>query len=509
MTGQPILIRPQPGIQRDGTLLDATGWVDGRWTRFQRGLPRKMRGVRSMTNDMSGIVRGIEIYSRGGERIVHAGSPAAVDTLLIDRFGNASASYPRTPATLANHIDNMWSFDTIYDPIINNSAAIIAHVAPNAIDIDSDDPGTIYYGPVGGAGALAPLVTAPPVSGGVLSLHPYLLAFGSNGYVAATIPNNPDGFLGVGSFEGNVTDQKIVYGHSFRGGGQSPSGLLWSLNALIRVSYSGGAAIWAFDTISDQISIMSSRAVTEADGMFFWMGTDKFFVFNGVVRELPNENNVNDVFDNINYAYRQRAFSFRNSRWGEIWWCYPRGNATECTHAVVYNYRENSWYDTELLSPRSCGVAVDVFPYPILGGVDQITASGKYKLWQHEVGVDEIDGNLIKPIRAYIESSPVSLLLGEQPGVQHANIQLLEPDFLQTGDMKLYVTGRMNGHAPDVTGEVHTIYPPPQPGDKQIVRLRETRRQMRLIFESNTVGGDFQFGKVFAHIEPTDGRIST
>lgn len=510
MTGMPTLVRPEPGIQRDGTMLDATGWVDGRWVRFQRGLPRKMRGYRSISDDINGIPRGMTMHARDGDRIMHIGSQAALEGVVVDRNNNASSSYNRTPATLANSPDNIWSFQTMYDPIINNDARIIAHVAPNLTDIDSDTPGTIYYGPVEGTGPLLPGVTAPPVSGGILALHPYLLAYGSHGFVAVSAPNNPDDFVGVNALaQAYVTDQKIVYGAPFRGGGQSPAGLLWSLNALIRVSYAGGTIKWAFDTVSDQISIMSSRSVIESDGVFYWMGTDKFFVFNGVVRELPNDNCSNWLFDNLNYAHRQKVFAFRNSRWGEIWWCYPRGNATECTHAVIFNYRENSWYDTELPAPRSSSIPVDVYPYPILGGTEIVSGSSTFKLWQHEIGLDEIDGGDINPIKSYIESAPISMLLSQQPDVRALNTQIIEPDFVQKGDLTLTVTGRANAHAPDVTSEQHIIFEPGQSGDKQVVRLRETRRQMRFIFESNAIGGDFQFGKVFAHIEPTDARITT
>ena len=507
MTGNPILIRPQPGIQRDGTMLDATGWVDGQWVRFQRGLPRKMRGFRTMSKDMAGIPRGIDTYSRNGDNYVHVGSQANLQQVIVDRDGNAASATDRTPATLANSPANVWQFDQMYDSIINNNARLIAHVAPNLTDIDSDDPGQIYYNDLFSPAALVAGVTSPPVSGGIVVLHPYLMAYGSNGFVAATIPNNPDDFLGAGSFEGNVTDQKIVTGSAFRGGGDSPSGLLWSLNSLIRVSY-GGVTIWRFDSMSDQISIMSSRATCEASGIHYWMGIDRFFAFNGTVMDLPNNNSTNWVFDNINMSQRQKVFTFRNSRWGEIWWCFPFGSATECTHAVIYNYRENIWFDTKLPSPRSSATSPEVYPYPVMGGVDLVTATSTFKIFAHEYGVDEIDDNVIKPISSYIESAPISLLLAEQPQNKAVNVQIIEPDFIQTGDIKMTVTGRATAHAADFVSEEHIIKEPSQDANGQIVRLKETRRQMRFRFESNEIGGDFQFGRVYAHIEPTDGRIA-
>ena len=39
MATQPVRILSAPGIKRDGTMLEGEGYVDGRWVRFDRGLP--------------------------------------------------------------------------------------------------------------------------------------------------------------------------------------------------------------------------------------------------------------------------------------------------------------------------------------------------------------------------------------------------------------------------------------------------------------------------------------
>ena len=93
---------------------------------------------------------------------------------------------------------------------------------------------------------------------------------------------------------------------------------------------------------------MSARSVIEYDGVFFWAANNRFMMYNGVVREVPNSRNLNFFFDNIRPHNQGKCFGFANPRWGEIWWCFPYGNATECTHAVVLNVRENDWVDTEL-----------------------------------------------------------------------------------------------------------------------------------------------------------------
>ena len=150
---------------------------------------------------------------------------------------------------------------------------------------------------------------------------------------------------------------KIVQGLPVRGGSNAPSGLFWSLDSLIRVSYNpttinvGTTSVtqfWRYDIISSQSSILSSQCVIEYDGIYYWVGVDRFLLYNGVVKEIPNDMNQNYFFDNLNYAQRQKVWATKVPRYGEIWWFYPRGDATECTDAIIYNVREQCWYDAEI-----------------------------------------------------------------------------------------------------------------------------------------------------------------
>jgi len=162
-----------------------------------------------------------------------------------------------------------------------------------------------------------------------------------------------------------------VQGLPVRGGSNAPSGLFWSLDSLIRVSYIGGAGTppqyWRYDIISSQSSILSSQSAIEYDGVYYWCGVDRFLMYNGVVKEIPNNMNQNYFFDNLNYSQRQKVWATKVPRFGEVWWFYPRGDATECTDAIVYNTRENTWYDAgqALGARRSAGYFSQVFRFPV------------------------------------------------------------------------------------------------------------------------------------------------
>jgi hypothetical protein len=112
---------------------------------------------------------------------------------------------------------------------------------------------------------------------------------------------------------------------------------------------------------------MSSSSVVEMDGTFYWMGVDRFYVYNGQVAVLANDKNVNWLFNNLNYQYRQKVWATKVPRYNEIWFFYPRGTATECTDAIIYNVKDKIWYDAGSAdgAQRSSGWTTEIFPTPI------------------------------------------------------------------------------------------------------------------------------------------------
>ena len=430
------------------------------------------------------------------------------------------------------------------------------------------------------------------VSGGVVSLHPYLFVYGNNGLIKNCSAGNSNDWVSADANETNVATSKIVQGLPVRGGSNAPSGLFWSLDSLIRVSYIGGTGTppqyWRYDIISSQSSILSSQSVIEYDGIYYWCGVDRFLLYNGVVKEIPNNMNQNYFFDNLNYAQRQKVYATKVPRFGEIWWFYPRGNATECTDAIIYNIRENTWYDAgeALGARRSAGYFSQVFHYPInaewtinaVGGISlfNITNAGSgyddgtynyvpltggtgnsaiatvvisggvitsividahgydytvgdflsadlpsgtgfeievtylmdyVSLWQHEFGVDRLRGAEFTAIESYFETNDLGWVSGgpSQPSLMGNNkwirLERVEPDFLQDGEMELYVTGRPFAQTDDQTSDPYLFDP-----NTGKIDMREQRREMRLKFRSNVAGGNYQVGKVLLDADIGDTR---
>jgi hypothetical protein len=451
-----------PGIKRDGTTFESREFTDGTWTRFQRGVPRKMGGYRQMFRDPNGIPRGIISNSYNALNYIFTGNATTLDAFTTGtNLGVGSGPFPakimvgysefalvstatpnfvvagdqttlfptgakvvfdQTPGStvytvssssytspnttvilttafagsptsvwLANtyyqpDADNLWQFDIQYNPQ-GGALQVIAHPGRNLSNIDSGVETQVLAGNIlPGAGnvwefyGLADSEGANPtyapitVDGGVCVLYPFIFVYGSNGFIAnnhvdATYEDqNFNDWNGALANRVNMAAGKIVKGIPVRGGTQSPSGLFWATDSLIRVSFTNDPTqYWRYDILSSQISIMSSSSVVEMDGIYYWMGVDRFYQYNGSVSVVPNDKNVNWLFDNLNFDQRQKVWATKVPRYNEIWFFYPRGTATECTDAIVYNVKDKLWYDAGEAegARRSCGYTTEVFPTPI------------------------------------------------------------------------------------------------------------------------------------------------
>ena len=430
------------------------------------------------------------------------------------------------------------------------------------------------------------------VSGGVVTLHPYVFVYGNDGLIKNCSAGNVNDWVSADANEVSVATGKIVQGLPVRGGSNAPSGLFWSLDSLIRVSYIGGAGsppqFWRYDLISSQSSILSSQSVIEYDGVYYWCGVDRFLLYNGVVKEIPNNFNQNYFFDNLNYAQREKVWVTKVPRFGEIWWFYPSGTATECNNAVIYNTRENVWYDAGFAvgAQRSAGFFSQIFQFPVssdwnvnatggvltatitnagagytngtynntpltggagTGATANITVAGNVvtavvinghginyavgntlsaaiaggagfvltvttlmsfvSLYQNEIGTDKVSGALSTAIESYFETNDLGLVSGgpSQPSPIGENrwlrLERVEPDFIQSGNMDLYVTGRPFAQIADETTGPYTFGP-----STGKIDMREQRRELRLKFISNVAGGNYQVGKVLLDADVGDSR---
>jgi len=128
-------------------------------------------------------------------------------------------------------------------------------------------------------------------------------------------------------------------------------------------------------------------------------------------------------------------------------------------------------------------------------------------LWQHETGVDAVKGANVEAIESYFETNDLGIVAGgpSQPSMVGENkwlrVDRIEPDFVQSGQMSVQITGRPFAQAQDVTSDPYYFDP-----DTGKVDMREQRREIRLIFTSNVQGGNYQLGRLLLNAEIGDTR---
>jgi hypothetical protein len=182
--------------------------------------------------------------------------------------------------------------------------------------------------------------------------------------------------------------------------------LVWTDAALYSMQYLGFPLVWGFNILSDNISIASPNAMATATGAVFWMGTDKFYVYDGRVNTLPCSVRT-FVYDDINRNQFAQCFAGTNEGYTEIWWFYCSSGSNVIDRYVIYNYGERVWYYGTLTRTAWLDTSLRDFP---------IATTGNNLLVNHESGVDDGSTNPPSPISSYIQSSDFDIGDGHNYG---------------------------------------------------------------------------------------------
>ena len=472
----------KPGIKRDGSTFQPEYCTDGQWVRFHHGKIKKMGGLLNAC-PISETRRGnyIKCFPTGdGKTTVYIGQSQGISILTLDEdfnpislvknafefkepFGpedpnTVDASWQKTIVQSATIIHNgvqhiAFLCSLIGNDINQNSSSLFLSTKPGPYEIKLLDNNTIGID--------------SNINGGLCYASPYLFIYGSNGVVQYSRNEDPFNFKGGDSGKLKISSDKVIYGVPIRGGSNSPSLLFWTLSSVVRVINTGTDKVeFQIDTISNSSSIISTRSVVEYDGLFFWPGTDRFYVYNGVVQEMVNNINFDYFFDNVDLRYRQRIFGVRQPKYGEIWWFYPEKLDAPgrdetipegtITRAIIYNKKENSWYDTKITGDAGCYYEekgkVLTYGLPFVVPTEEFYEDldhaivPYYGVWVHDTGTTQIirsenpvRGEIINvPIPAYIVTPTISRAAFNQSeqggqGVDRwVSVERFEPDFVMS-----------------------------------------------------------------------------
>ena len=278
-------------------------------------------------------------------------------------------------------------------------------------------------------------------------------------------------------------------------------------SSIYSLQYLGaGAGVWGAQILGDNISIASQNACSLASGVVYWMGMDKFYMYDGRVQTLKCDLRKY-VFQDINTEQFGQVISGTNEGFNEVWWFYPSLNSTTNDRYVVYNYREQVWYYGTMA--RTAWLDSGLRDYPLAATYSQ-------NLVNHEVGVDDNETGTPVAIEAYVSSSEFDIDDGHNfgfvwrmlPDITFNGSTVESPNALFTL-IPLKNSGSGYTDPQSVGGESYatvtrTATIPVEAFTGQVY-TRVRGRQMVLKVESDGLGTAWQLGAPRIDIRP-DGR---
>lgn len=285
--------------------------------------------------------------------------------------------------------------------------------------------------------------------------------------------------------------------------------LVWTDIALYSLQYQGPPTVWGAQLVGDNISIINQNAVSYAAGAAFWMGVDKFYVYNGNIDTLKCDLRQY-IFNDINRDQTDQIFSGTNEGFNEVWWFYCSADSSVVNRYVIYNYAEKIWYHGSL--GRTAWLDSGIRDYPL-------GATYSYNLVDHEKGVDNNETGTPVAINAYIESAETDVGDGDRlmfvkrviPDLTFRDSTAMSPagtitlrPLLNSGSGYLSPAS-MGGTSSNADATVTRTATVPIEQYTQQVYTRLRCRQLTMKFESDALGVQWQLGSMRLDVK-LDGK---
>ena len=283
--------------------------------------------------------------------------------------------------------------------------------------------------------------------------------------------------------------------------------LVWSDSSLYSLQYVGaGSGVWGATIVGENISIASQNAVAYTNGVAYWMGKDKFYMYDGRTKPLSCDLRKH-VFTDFNTDQYTQVFAGGNEAFHEVWWFYCSSSSDAIDRYVVYNFLEDIWYYGSMA--RTAWLDSGLRSYPLATTYNSV-------LVDHENGIDDNETGTTAAISAYITSSDFDL----DDGHKFMLISRMMPDVSFEGStanspavaMTLYPhassgSGRNSpvSESGTNTGTITRTATSPVEAYTDQIHTRVRGRQLSVKIESSATGVQWQLGAPRLDMRP-DGR---
>ena len=257
--------------------------------------------------------------------------------------------------------------------------------------------------------------------------------------------------------------------------------LIFTDEAVYGMSFVGAPFIFSFRLLATGTGAGGKNVVGDADGTVYWMGKNRFFKYDGVIKELPCSVQY-FVFNRIQEDYIDKTVIGHNRKFKEIIWFYVSTSNTAGTtnpepdSYVTYNYQENVWAVGTLnrtVWHDSFGARTVPFAFDETG-----------ILYDHETGTSDNGSDM----NAFIESSPMEITSG---GNELFMVDKVVPDVTLTSDTSLFLElkSKKYPNATEVTKGPFTIS-----STTTKLSTRAKGRQIAVKLSSTGKNDDWAFG---------------
>ena len=510
----------QPGILKDGTLFQEAYCTDGEWVRFQRGRVQKMGGQLALTNAGFNVadincftivenagVRWLFYCSNSDRRIYRANIDNALTTIT-------------NPTAISNAFNDNANFQ-FQKILLAGAPTMLFMVTEDRANIFSSTEGTLWKLNLNSV-VNTQLETVANIgansTGGILYSTPITFLYGSNG----TLKYSKPGTLDFSDLTRSIPldGNKILYAANVRGGANTPTILAWTeSNVFYITNVADGNALITLkiDPQAMKSTLLSSKAVIEYDGLFFWPGTDRFFTYNGTIQEVGNIFNQNYFFDNIDMGKRQLVYGFVDPKYGEMWWVYPEiANKNNpnigCTRAIIFNKRENCWYDIPF---QRSAAYFDPASGKVFSYGNSLALPNYNNFWKHDIGIQEdrknnvihdIDSKVTTPWMGFVALDPTKK--EGQSRNKFVKMTGIEPDFKRIKEREgvptMNLTINTKFYAGSIVNSQYTVNF--NPVTTTFLTTSGVGTQGRFLNLTLSSAADFEFGNILLHLEEGDSQ---
>ena len=386
-------------------------------------------------------------------------------------FGEGTWNTPRTESTFVQEL-RTWSLDNWGEDLIASPRGGGIYVWDKSV----------------GLGTRATIIANAPITNLNVIVSPenrQLISLGahngvSNDALFIAWTDNEDFTTWIPAIDNTAGDKRLDQGSELVAGIPTRVGILVFTDRSIHVMQpTGGENIYSFRQVGSGISIAGPAAVTDANGIVYFMGSTNFYVYDGSLRVLKCPVWTH-VYENFNREQSFSSYCSHSKDFNEVWWFYPSEASPTNDRYVVYNYLEDIWYFGELdrASFHDFSPFLDL-PYAL-------DSDGVF--YTHEDGVDAGDS----PLNSFIESGDLAMSDGDE--LMH--VSKLIPDFDRlTGSVSVQLKGRKY---PQRTQFVKGPYATTSATSEMGVRIRA--RQIALRVSQSGLGESFRMGSWKARV---------